>query len=235
MKKLKYVIAITTGVLFDLLFWEKMYGFSFALFISVFSVAVLIIEKIRIRDLPRLSLIPYFLAILFALLTFIRLELFTTFLNMSVSALMLTIAVLTLKSGRWPQLGFTEYLRYGFHLIQQVAAFPIGSRNENSPGERQQKRKTFISVLRGLFFAIPAVIIFTFLLSEADLIFSDTVNVFIEWINLGEDQRNSRSDFLDPIYGQPPPICSRFRKKEKRRQCASTRRKAADQTISRAC
>lgn len=79
MKKLKYVIAITTGVLFDLLFWEKMYGFSFALFISVFSVAVLIIEKIRIRDLPRLSLIPYFLAILFALLTFIRLELFTTF------------------------------------------------------------------------------------------------------------------------------------------------------------
>ena len=183
-----WITTILLGIAFDLLFWEKTPGISFAIFIALvlFSgIRVLADDGIRPNKRALWLLLPIGF---FAAMTFIRAEPMTTFLNYSLTLVFMAFFAITFLGGRWLDYSLSDYVAGMFRLMGSSLggglSFITETRKKREQDEVESGAKKFIPILRGLLIALPIVAIFASLLSSADLIFAQRMESFIELFRL---------------------------------------------------
>ena len=183
--------AIGLGWLFDFLFWQKVPGISIAIYLLVLTAVGFLLASIEDLKPARsvyLLLIPLGF---FSIMTVVRVEPFTTFLNVAISLTLMGTIVHSFLGGKWWQYRFKDFLGGAFGvgldaLYRQIAVFASQPKPEEAEKEsaRQQGTRKTLSVLRGLLIALPIVLIFAAMLAEADPIFGDAFDQFVEIFNI---------------------------------------------------
>ena len=192
--------VLLIGWLFDLLFWEKEPGISIPIFILILGAGGFWLARQQ-------ELVPartiYWLLIpvgFFGIMSVIRFEPMTTFLNIAGAFALLAILAHSFLGGKWWQYAFRDYLAGAFSLGLDTLIRPVAvltsqpkpeteSENEQDQADRKQGIRTSLSILRGVLIAFPIVLVFAGILAEADPIFDQAIGDFLEIFkidNLGE-------------------------------------------------
>ena len=185
--------ALIVGWAFDILYWQKPPGISFAVhIILLLGVLGFLAWKEDIRpNTSSLILVPIIL--IFSLLGFLREEPFTRTLNHLLSLGFLGLLILSFQGGRWFSYNMSDYIVGAFRLFINLFALPFKSMTEvrevedSGEGEDQPKQsgwKKSAPYLRGILLALPVVAILASLLSAADPIFSEWLQDLIELLRL---------------------------------------------------
>lgn len=169
-------LSLLLGLFFDLLFYGKIPG------ISVFIYSVLVLgSTFYLAALFRSRLNPatYGLApviLFFSFMVFVRANAFLTVVNIFL------VLYLLLKVARLAQQPDVKLSQYDVpHYFNYVGSLPIRFLEEFFGAVRRAvnnrkttvQRSSYASILRGLLFSVPILIIFLILLSSADLVFKN--------------------------------------------------------------
>jgi hypothetical protein len=189
-----WLIALLVGWFCDFLFWEKAPGVSFAIYVLLcLAGGFFIVWKEGKR--PARAAWGLLLPIgVFAILSFIRQEPFSLFLDYVLTLALMAMLANTLLGGRWIAYNLTDYASGLVRLFFSVLARPVQSysanarlhREQNSP-EGQAKSsfwRSALPIVRGLLLAIPIVALFGALLSSADPIFSRRLQDFFDLFDM---------------------------------------------------
>lgn len=193
MKKYLIITALVLGIVWDYLFWDKSPGISFPLFTIVCLAAGYVLLR-REKQSPARAALALFVPILFfSIMTFIRRDPMTTFLNFAFTLLFVGILATTYLSGTWPSFGIFDYIVKAFQLLGGMIALPWKLLTESDDTEneesRKQRKQTVWQVVRGVALAIPVLLVFTALLSSADMVFEQRLQTLMASLkidNLGE-------------------------------------------------
>ena len=183
-----WTTTLLLGLAFDFLFWGKVPGISFPIFIALILLAgILVLSDSGIRPNKRALLLILPIGF-FATMTFLRAEPMTTFLNYLLSFVFLAFFVLSYTGGRWFSFSLSDYVTGMFRLAGSTLISPLGFINETRKNKKESniksKSKNFLPILRGLFIALPIVAIFASLLSSADVVFAQRLDEFIKLFKL---------------------------------------------------
>ena len=171
--------VIALGWVFDFLFWKKTPGINFALYVALCLVVGILILRTDGHHPARKSLVLLPLILLFAIMTFIRLEPMTVFLSSALTLFLMGLFVISFLGGRWPSYNLLDYLRGFLSLAGSMIARPFGfsaeMKREASSGEEQEEVKKRSAsqvwpIVRGILIALPIVAIFAALLGSADVV-----------------------------------------------------------------
>lgn len=188
--------VLLIGWLFDLLFWQKVPGISIPIYLAILLTGgFLLARQQKLKPAPGI----YWLLIpiaFFGLMSIIRLEPFTSFLNVVAALTLMALVSHSFLGGRWWQYTFKDYISGGFSLsldaiIRPVAVFTSQPKAEvtGQPTAKNQGLRKSLSILRGLLIAFPIVLVFAGMLAEADPIFDQALSKFLDIFhieNLGE-------------------------------------------------
>lgn len=177
----------------DYLFWGKIPGVSFTLFIFLVLAGLWSLsrqEKTTPHPTARWLTAGIFL---FAFLAAFREEPFTRVLNHLAALSLLGILLLTYRGGRWAHFTLGDYVVRSLKLILDVIVLPL--QLLTAPPERDQEelageennaspRKLIFALLRGLLLAVPVLAVLGGLMSAADPIFGDWLSGLITFFNL---------------------------------------------------
>jgi hypothetical protein len=180
-QRLTYPLAVTAvalllGVTVDWLFYDKPLGISLLLFIILLVVALFglgLLERKMAAPRNLWLLAPLFF---FALMVAVRANPFVTALNVLAVLVLLSYLAFFYGNGRVTTLGILGAVlvpvRTGWHsgvLAAPLLAAALESRHIN------QRQRRLFPVLRGVLLALPVLVVFTLLLSSADLVFAQYV------------------------------------------------------------
>jgi hypothetical protein len=188
-------ISLLLGLCFNLLFWGKVRGLPFFLFVFLVTAAGFIIARLDDQKPAGLSWILAGFAVFFAAMTFIRQEPFTTFSNGLVSMLCLILLALTFSSGIWLRYSLADVMIGFFRLIGSALAggstlLAISRKSEiaaeNDSTLQKHRGISIWAVLRGLLLAFPVVFILALLLVSADPVFSKELEKFLDITRFAE-------------------------------------------------
>lgn len=105
-----FILSLVVAWIFDLLFWKKIPGISFFIFVVICLLGG-VISTWWARSRPALtSLLIGFLALLFAAMAFIRQEPFTGFLNVCLALGSMALLAMTWLGGRWYLYSLSDYV-----------------------------------------------------------------------------------------------------------------------------
>ncbi|MBW8011148.1 MAG: DUF4173 domain-containing protein [Chloroflexi bacterium] len=180
-----FISALALGWIFDYLFWKKPPGINFAIFTALCLATGFALargEGIQAAHRTLWLLIPI---TFFAVMSLIRGEPLTTFLNRILTLLFMAILASTFRGGRWLVYSLGDYLTRISSLIFSSLWRPADMLVTPRDSESTQKKrflnwKNIFAVVSGLILAFPVIIIFTALLSSADPIFSQSVGDFLD-------------------------------------------------------
>ncbi|MGB8214060.1 MAG: DUF4173 domain-containing protein [Anaerolineales bacterium] len=186
--KILWITALVLGWCFDFLFWGQKQGINFALYVVLCLVGgFLVLARNGIRPAWR-SLLLLLPILFFATITFIRQEPLTLFLSFAFALGLMGVLAISFLGGRWPWYGFLDYVFNYAKLIGSMVARPLiflsesrktaaaDGRAEESTDNSRAGRKRFWAILRGVLIALPVVVVFTALLSSADLVFAQRLH-----------------------------------------------------------
>ena len=182
-------ITILVAWSFDFLFWDKVPGISFAIFVLI-TLGVGFLFARQQGLIPAKNTLWLLIPIaFFTLMTIIRLEPMTIFLNLAAVLLLMGILAHSFLGGGWWLYTFKDYVVRAFTLgtdalYRQIAILSKQPKKEDSPEEGPKKTPVVLSVLRGVVIALPIVLIFTALLAGADPIFEQNVDDFLEFFEI---------------------------------------------------
>jgi hypothetical protein len=186
-----WLVALCIAWCFDVLFWKKEPGISFAVFVFLVVSGGLAVSLFEKRHPPFTSLLLLLPAGFFAVMTFIRMEPLTTFVNVLLTLVFLAILASTFLSGRWYQYSWVDYAIRMFRLGISTASKPIvewdkhlKDRSIQSPPRNAQRGRAILPVIRGILLALPALLIFGALLASADPIFGQGIEDFFAIFNI---------------------------------------------------
>jgi hypothetical protein len=188
MKKDLLLVSLLLGIAFDILFWKKNPGISFAIFtILCLSSGYLLLRSQNIKPV-RMSLVLLGPILFFSVMTFNRLEPFTSLLNYSLTVFCMAIFVMTYRDGLWTSFGFGDYVINLLHLIASMFTsgwmqLTITDAQPDANMGKENQNKLW-PILRGLILAIPILFVFGALFSSADLIFAQKLNELLNNLNL---------------------------------------------------
>ena len=182
------LVAFAAAVLLDLLFFEKIWGWHWAVGVNLFLAAVIVSARLEGKKLPRTSITLMVLTSLTALLTGFRSASATTTALVLVSGLGMLLVTVSLLNGQWMQFRLRELIGELFKLIPSgVIGTPllmlegIQTSQESKEGN-PQKSKHGLAILRGVLITIPLLLLFGLLLAAADTIFSDMLGSAFDWL-----------------------------------------------------
>ncbi len=188
MKKHLLLTSLFLGIAFDVLFWKKAPGISFAIFITLcLAAGYLMLRSNKLQPAGRslLLLVPI---IFFSVMTFIRREPFTLFLNYSLTLFSIAVLVMTYQSGLWTSYSLSDYAANMYHLIGSMLTLPWAQiTNTDSQQETSNKgrhKNNVWPIVRGSLMAIPVLLVFAALFSSADLVFAQRMNDLLTNLNL---------------------------------------------------
>jgi hypothetical protein len=178
-----WTIVILLGWAFDFLFWKKLLGINFVIYVAlVLATGILLLQVDGFRPSRGSSLLLLPTAFL-ATMTFIRLEPLTVFLSVVGVLFLMGVFALTYLRGQWIRYGLLDYV-FGFlRLFGSMVARPLGfvAETRNDQPSSSEKRTAYIwPVVRGIVIALPVIAIFASLLSAADPIFAKRFEDFIK-------------------------------------------------------
>ena len=184
--------ALLVGWAFDILYWEKPIGISFAVHLLLLLVGLFYLSRKEERPPIGKSLPLMALIMLFSTLGFLREEPFTRTLNHLLSLGFLALFLLSFRGGRWSAYSLSDYIVGAFRLFVNSISLPFNllTTKEEEPqesGEEKSKQpgwKKSLPYLRGILLALPIVAILASLLSAADPIFSEWLQDIIELLRL---------------------------------------------------
>lgn len=186
-----WVVALVLAWLVDVLFWRKAVGVSFPLWVFLVLAGGLFLGLgERIRPHPR-TLLLMLVTLAAALVTALRSEGLTRFLNAMLALGLLLLLADTYRSGFWLFYRLGDYLKTLGRVawaaladpfrLGRAAALPDAA--ESEPFGRRAWRG-ILPILRGLALALPVVIVLGALLSSADPIFADWVKNLLKVFDL---------------------------------------------------
>jgi len=188
MKKYLLISAIVLGIAWDFLFWEKAPGVSFPIFTLACLLAGVLLLRPEGKRPSAWSLALIVPILFFSLMSFMRRDPLTTFLNFTFTLLLVYILAATYFSGLWPSFGIFDYITRFFLLLGGLFTLPwklLAESNGAQDDESRKKRKDLVwQILRGLVLAIPLLLLFTCLLSSADLVFEKRLQDLVAFLNL---------------------------------------------------
>lgn len=184
--------ALLIGWGFDILYWKKPIGISFAFHLLLLLVGSLYLSKKEEKPPIGKSLPLMALIMLFSTLGFLREEPFTRTLNHLLSLGFLALFLLSFRGGRWYAYSLSDYIVGAFRLFVNSISLPFNllttkEEETEESGEEKPKQsgwKKSLPYLRGILLALPIVAILASLLSAADPIFSEWLQDIIELLRL---------------------------------------------------
>lgn len=197
--KHKYLIAcivFLTAWVFDQLFWNKNPGISVPLFVLLYLVGLYFITvRLEGRHPATASLWLVVPCLLFAVLEMVRLEPFTSFVNLVMLAVCLLTITLSWLGGKWSSYSISDWMvrsatLAGLGLVGPLQVF-LGEKDdsessEGTPTNSQAPviRRTLASVALGLVMALPVVILLGALLAGADPVFGKQLEEFLRYFSV---------------------------------------------------
>jgi hypothetical protein len=186
------LLSLLLAWIFDQLFWGKLPGISFPIFVALALILGLLLawrEGVRPAWGSLLLLVPIGF---FAVLSFLRLEPLTQFLNYALALGLMALLTVTFAGGRWMLYGIADYLVNLLLLLPSLVALPVISLDLSSKphpeGENASPKvawwKPLVGILRGVLLALPVLIFFTALLTAADAAFSAEVSNLLKLFDL---------------------------------------------------
>jgi len=185
--------ALIVGWGFDILYWKKPLGISFAIHVLLLLGTLIFLSKKEGKTLSPKSLPLIGLALVFSFLGFLRAEPFTRTLNHLLSLGFLGLLILSYQGGRWMEYNLSDYIVGAFRLFTNAIGLPFKliteAKEEKGDTEEGEKVKgagwkKAAPYLRGILLALPIVAVLAALLSEADPIFSKWLGDLIELLRL---------------------------------------------------
>ena len=117
--------VLLIGWLFDLLFWDKVPGISIPIYLAILLAGgFFLARQQKLSPAPGLYwlLVPI---IFFAIMTIIRLEPFTSFLNTVAALVLMALLSHSFLGGKWWQYTFKDYLTSAFSLGLDAIVRPV--------------------------------------------------------------------------------------------------------------
>jgi hypothetical protein len=179
MKKYMFPVALLLGFAFDILFWGKMPGISFFIFVLLCLVSGFFLIKAD-HIYPAKASFALIIPILFlSIMTFIRKEPFTSFLNMSLTLFFMAVMAMTFLGGQWISFSMADYVANFLHLVGGMVSLPWLSSSDKKSQQGHPGFSAWLKsaqpVIRGVLLAIPVLLLFTTLFSSADLVFAKRI------------------------------------------------------------
>lgn len=179
-------LALFLGFAVDFLLYDKSLGLSFPVFIGLGVLALLglaLVERVR-PALSSLWLVVPMLA--FAAMVFVRAEPLTTFVNVAVTLSLGALLARTFADGQLFRFGLLDFVINYFLAMAETALrpWPILLDAAEQAAARENGRRVWLPVARGILIALPFLCLFSVLLSAADLVFADRLQDALEWLNL---------------------------------------------------
>ncbi|HQJ33496.1 MAG TPA: DUF4173 domain-containing protein [Anaerolineaceae bacterium] len=184
------LIAFAAAVLLDLLFFEKSWGWHWALTVNIYLAAAAISARLEGKRLPPTSLTLIVLTSLTALLTGFRSASATSAALVLVSGLGMLLVTVSLLNGQWMQFRLRVLIGEFFKLIPSGV---IGTPSlilegiqlsQDNKDQAPEKGNHGLAILRGVLITIPLLLLFGFLLASADTIFSEMLGSAFDWLKL---------------------------------------------------
>jgi len=177
---LVWIVALVLGWGFDFLFWRKLVGINFAIYLTacLLGGALLLLDNDLKPAFKSLWLIVPF--VFFAIITCVRQEPLTMILGYAFTLVSLGLLTVTYLGGRWTQYSLFDYFRKFFLLIGNIFILPFGFLKETKFDMARAHRLPIKPVVRGLLIALPVVVFFAYLLGSGDLVFGQQINNFID-------------------------------------------------------
>ena len=177
-------ISLILGILFDYLFYGKLLGINFPIFIILILSGLFLISYLLKRQIDKQVILLSIPLLFFATMVFIRTSVFLTFLNVVICLLLLLLIAKTVYGKKIEEFLLKDYIktiflpfRFIYPLFQTLSKLFSSHKVGNN-------KKVLSQVLRGVAMAIPIIFLFTLLFSSADLIFqkylSDLITINIE-------------------------------------------------------
>jgi len=178
-----WLLVILLGWTFDFLFWEKVPGVNFILYVvCCLGVGFYLLNANKIRISPRSSvlIVPI---LFFAAQTFLRQEPMTRFLSVAMTLFLMGVLAISYTGGQWIRFRLVDYAvgylqLLGSMLVRQLGFSAEVRREQFSTTEKRSNN--IFPILRGIVIAIPVIAIFASLLSSADPIFGNRFDKFVE-------------------------------------------------------
>ena len=179
-------IALALGLAVEILFHGHRIGVSFPIWAALGIVTILVAARVEgVRPATStLGLIP--LIVYFATVAAVRLEPLTVVLSMIATVLLFALMVRGLLHGRLHRFGFIDFAVTGLTVPLEAVLRPWPSLavvSHRVAGDRVARSRMF-SVLRGVLFALPILVVSVGLLATADLVFGDLVEDALKWVDL---------------------------------------------------
>jgi hypothetical protein len=180
------LLALGLGMLVEILFYGHRPGISFFLWSSACVLVAVVaggLERTRLSGSAWLAMAG---VLVFSGATFLRQEPLTVFLCVMLTLFFLTLVVRVFRFGRLGRFGWVD-MAVAFlwvPLEAWIRPWPVAGHAWSSTVRERGSRKAAFSVLRGLLLALPFLVVFIALLSAADLVFGDYVQLALRWIDL---------------------------------------------------
>jgi hypothetical protein len=180
---------------YDFLFWDKVPGISIPIFLMLMLIGGFFLARQQGLSPAKDTLWLLIPIIFFSIMSFVRLEPMTTFLNVAAALSLMGVMARSFLGGKWWMYTFKDYiigsLKLGLDsLIRPIAILTSQPKEENEEGgERKKRVRTSLAIFRGLLLAIPVVLVFAGMLAEADPIFEQSLDDVLDFLkieNLGE-------------------------------------------------
>lgn len=175
------LVALTLGLIWDLLFYGKPLGVSVFLFVLLLIAALFTLGRIKgMRPVWRnlWLLIPL---LFFAAMVFIRANPFLTFLNLVACLASLALFAYFYAAGWVERLGLIGYAMVPLKVAGNALVQPASLLSDSVDLEaaRERGNRNLLPVARGCLFALPVLLVFGCFLASADLVFAKYVGDFL--------------------------------------------------------
>ena len=183
-----WIVALVLGWLFDFLFWKQTPGINFFIYVILcLTGGFLVLRMDDIKPAYR-SLILVVPIIFFAVITFIRQEPLSLFLAYVFCLFLMGLLVTTYTGGRWVSFGLADYIAAFFRMaggaLTKSSLLNKVKNKQNEETGGTSEKKNFWPIVRGILIAIPILVIFSSLLSSADVVFAQRLDAFIQLFRL---------------------------------------------------
>jgi hypothetical protein len=180
MKKYLLPVSMILGVIFNILFWEKIPGISFPLFVSLSLFSGYGLISASGGKAAKVNTLLIIMILVFAFMTILRREPFTSFLNFALTLLTMSLFAGSYLSGEWIRFGLSDHIANFFHLLGGMIALPWMQKESPVNDENPEGKKRRVApILRGIALSLPIWMVFLGLLYSADLIFAERVDLVL--------------------------------------------------------
>jgi len=172
-------ISFVLGLLFDYIFYGKIPGIAFPLYVILVIVGLFVIANFLKKQINKDVLLLLVLLIFFSTMVFIRSNGLLMFLNV-IASLVLLLLIAEISFGeKVKNFSVVDYLKIFFLPFKFIHPLFQTLSNLFSLRGAKEERKVFSQIVRGVLMAIPILFVFLFLFSSADLIFQKYVSDLI--------------------------------------------------------